>query len=127
MSCRAVRVNDEMHCGHCGLQWDIDDPDRPACPENKPMKRTTHHVGTHMGRFKKQITPEARARGLVALQAIKVDQEAGVVHKCANCASNELHRCSWGRWGAGSGVHRDTLAVLMNVENRECTKWKLKR
>lgn len=30
-TCRARRVNDQMQCGQCGLQWDIDDADRPRC------------------------------------------------------------------------------------------------
>jgi hypothetical protein len=31
MTCRAIRVQDQMTCGSCGLQWDVGDPDRPVC------------------------------------------------------------------------------------------------
>jgi hypothetical protein len=33
--CKATRCNDQMICGHCGLQWDVGDADRPACAEPK--------------------------------------------------------------------------------------------
>lgn len=36
MTCRARRVNDQYHCHACGVQWDIDDEDRPMC---KPGNR----------------------------------------------------------------------------------------
>lgn len=29
--CMAVQHSDQMQCGRCGLAWDINDPDRPAC------------------------------------------------------------------------------------------------
>lgn len=29
--CKAHRVNDEFHCGACGLQWPVDDTDPPDC------------------------------------------------------------------------------------------------
>lgn len=35
--CHATRINDQMHCGKCGMQWDIDDPNPPACRETKPI------------------------------------------------------------------------------------------
>lgn len=31
MSCQARRQQDEMHCGLCGLQWEVGDEDRPEC------------------------------------------------------------------------------------------------
>ena len=31
MTCKAIRQGDQMCCGKCGLQWDIDDLDRPQC------------------------------------------------------------------------------------------------
>lgn len=30
MTCEARRCNDQMHCGRCGLQWDIDE-EKPEC------------------------------------------------------------------------------------------------
>ena len=30
-NCAARRVGDQMQCGKCGLQWDFNDPDAPAC------------------------------------------------------------------------------------------------
>lgn len=29
--CRAVRYADQMCCGRCGLTWDTNDPEPPAC------------------------------------------------------------------------------------------------
>lgn len=29
--CQARRVQDQMICGACALQWDVDDEERPAC------------------------------------------------------------------------------------------------
>jgi len=31
MTCKAIRQGDQMCCGKCGLQWDLDDDDRPQC------------------------------------------------------------------------------------------------
>jgi len=31
MSCQARRHQDQMACGPCGVQWDVDDPEPPAC------------------------------------------------------------------------------------------------
>jgi len=28
--CKARRQQDEMHCGRCGLTWDVKDPDAPG-------------------------------------------------------------------------------------------------
>lgn len=29
--CKARRVSDQMSCDHCGLLWDVNDPDPPSC------------------------------------------------------------------------------------------------
>ena len=29
--CQARRVGDQMQCGRCGKQWDVNDPERPQC------------------------------------------------------------------------------------------------
>lgn len=29
--CKAYQVNDQMLCGQCGLQWDVNDPEPPGC------------------------------------------------------------------------------------------------
>lgn len=29
--CRPYRMNDQMCCGRCGLQWDMSDPEPPKC------------------------------------------------------------------------------------------------
>lgn len=31
MTCKAIRQGDQMCCGRCGLQWDLDDDGRPQC------------------------------------------------------------------------------------------------
>lgn len=30
-TCKARQYNDQMLCGRCGLQWDVGDPEPPAC------------------------------------------------------------------------------------------------
>lgn len=35
-NCEAYQMNDQMMCGKCGLQWDVNDPDPPEC---KPVER----------------------------------------------------------------------------------------
>lgn len=35
--CYAIRCNDEMQCGHCGLQWRVDDTDPPVCDKGTPV------------------------------------------------------------------------------------------
>jgi hypothetical protein len=36
--CKAVRYSDQMCCGKCGLQWDVNDPDPPFCgPSTQPI------------------------------------------------------------------------------------------
>lgn len=34
--CDARQYSDQMICGKCGLQWDINDPDPPEC---NPVKK----------------------------------------------------------------------------------------
>lgn len=31
MNCQAVQYSDQMICDRCGLQWDVNDPEPPAC------------------------------------------------------------------------------------------------
>lgn len=31
MTCKAIRQGDQMQCASCGLAWDVNDQDRPAC------------------------------------------------------------------------------------------------
>lgn len=38
MYCKAQKYNDQMICGKCGLQWDVDDPDPPACKPTQNRK-----------------------------------------------------------------------------------------
>ena len=98
MTCKAIRRGDQMDCGTCGIQWDIDDPAPPAC-----------------------------GRSVGAVTAIKVKLEADVVHTCSNCESNKIHYCEFERWTTGPGTDTDALAILMNVDNSKCTRWRLKR
>lgn len=30
-NCKARQYSDQMMCGYCGLQWDVNDPDPPLC------------------------------------------------------------------------------------------------
>jgi len=36
--CEARQYGDEYHCAHCGLVWDVKDPDPPECsPKTKTI------------------------------------------------------------------------------------------
>ena len=37
MTCRAIRQQDQMACGTCGLQWDADDASPPPCGLAAPI------------------------------------------------------------------------------------------
>lgn len=46
MNCKARQYSDQMHCGYCGLQWDVNDPEPPKCRDkhdeiNKRQGRAT--------------------------------------------------------------------------------------
>lgn len=41
-NCKARRCGDEYHCGWCGLQWDVKDPDPPKCRDNFEVLRELH-------------------------------------------------------------------------------------
>lgn len=47
--CKAIRINDELCCGRCGLSWAADDNERPECLPMKidpvqPVKRLMTRV-----------------------------------------------------------------------------------
>lgn len=33
--CKAIQYSDQMQCGQCGLAWDVNDDDPPACRKGK--------------------------------------------------------------------------------------------
>lgn len=37
--CKAKQYNDEMHCGRCGLVWDVNDPEPPKCLPKEDLLR----------------------------------------------------------------------------------------
>ena len=106
--CQAKRSRDggSIECGRCGIQWDIDDQDRPQCRTDKAISKTV---------------------GFQALQDIRQGLEADIVHKCNNCEFNKIHYCEKEQWISGPGADKDTLTILMNVDNSKCAKWRLKR
>lgn len=42
--CSAVQQSDEMFCAKCGLRWDVNDPEPPACRKSFP--ETQSNLGT---------------------------------------------------------------------------------
>lgn len=36
--CESRRVGDQVLCGPCGLQWDVNDPEPPACQHKKGLR-----------------------------------------------------------------------------------------
>lgn len=43
-NCKAIRCNDEMHCGWCGLQWSVSDDERPDCKKPTDVLRARHNL-----------------------------------------------------------------------------------
>lgn len=41
MTCKAMQCNDQMICGRCGLQWDVNDPMPPACLTGEELAAKT--------------------------------------------------------------------------------------
>lgn len=37
--CEAIRYGDTTICGPCGMQWDTNDPEPPACRRTRPQGR----------------------------------------------------------------------------------------
>lgn len=65
MTCKAIRQGDQMCCGRCGLQWDLDDDDRPQCLTDaevvQPVIEPDHTVGTEaIKEMRESITPEKK-------------------------------------------------------------------
>lgn len=56
-NCKAYRVSDQMLCGKCGLQWDVNDPDPPECGQGQPIV-TSGVAGWHS--LQKDLTKHDR-------------------------------------------------------------------
>lgn len=52
----ARRYCDQMMCTHCGLSWDVDDPNPPSC--NKPPSHTTTNRTPSVPLKNKRITSQ---------------------------------------------------------------------
>lgn len=50
MACEARRYGDTTMCGPCGLQWDTNDPEPPACLGKNPSRRATDLAAPDTGR-----------------------------------------------------------------------------
>lgn len=60
MTCKARVIGDQYMCDRCGLQWDLNDPDRPECISNaKAADRV----------FKKHCTSNKKRQGVQAKRA----------------------------------------------------------
>lgn len=52
-TCQAHRENDQMCCGRCGLQWDINDPEPPRCTDDLELIEQRRENGReHLNRIK---------------------------------------------------------------------------
>ena len=89
-----------MHCGRCGVQWDVDDPDRPMCQPDNYVNRSV---------------------GLAALSAIK--QSIVTPHTCMTCASDHGRECALGHWAVGRCISDDLLIRLKTHEGVGCQWW----
>lgn len=58
-NCKAYQCGDQMHCGRCGLQWDVNDPDRPDCLTPIDIIRRDNNLRTRKDEHNR---PSARRR-----------------------------------------------------------------
>jgi len=56
--CKARQYSDEMHCGRCGLVWDVNDPEPPTCATDQQLKESGRLPGAY-----KQKKREGRRYG----------------------------------------------------------------
>ena len=45
MTCKARQYGDQMICGKCGLQWDVNDPDAPECNGGRVVRVESRQCG----------------------------------------------------------------------------------
>jgi len=38
-NCKARQYSDQMYCGHCGVTWDVNDPDPPVCSTKEVQEK----------------------------------------------------------------------------------------
>ncbi|QDP67026.1 MAG: hypothetical protein Unbinned3138contig1000_68 [Prokaryotic dsDNA virus sp.] len=43
--CQAVQVSDQMACRPCGLVWDMNDPEPPACGQVRKFRAVSRFTG----------------------------------------------------------------------------------
>lgn len=48
-NCQAQRQANEMRCARCGLLWDLNDPEPPACPRQAQTECCTHNCNQGRG------------------------------------------------------------------------------
>ena len=53
--CKAKRCNDEMHCGKCGLVWDIKDPEPPRCKPERHATRGLAYGRSHLQKIREML------------------------------------------------------------------------
>lgn len=69
--CRARRESDQLVCRQCGLAWDVNDSDPPACRENPPGAPPKTQAPAMSER------QQRRVRALRHLDAIIAELQAG--------------------------------------------------
>lgn len=58
MTCKARQHSDQMQCGRCGLAWDVNDPESPAC---RPVARVDYGVPRPSPAFRQQVRAQLEA------------------------------------------------------------------
>lgn len=55
MTCTARQHNDQMCCGRCGLQWDVNDPEPPKCGQVQREAEALHRARAEYIAFVKAV------------------------------------------------------------------------
>lgn len=66
--CKAVQYSDQMVCHACGLYWDVNDPESPACQKGK-RKAAPIVVEPSPLRFPEELPPDVAAEMVKTYQA----------------------------------------------------------
>ena len=65
--CKAVQYSDQMVCHACGLYWDVNDPEPPACQKGKA--KVIVELKAEPLRFPEELPPDVAAEMVKTYQA----------------------------------------------------------
>lgn len=94
MTCRARQFSDQMVCHTCGLVWDVNDPERPACNMDSKGKLTGAAVDKRLSALRAILAggEQVGFAGAAARRAVMVSQhhERDGIHESQDATYNNV-------------------------------------